>query len=118
MRYRRMSALVHPDKNRDERAADAFQEVKSAYAKLQDEEQKTSITRLIREAISQTERERRRKVKHGLPESRLPPFDKDLQRLTRAAFARLEHSKQNFEERSKKQTVCVVDVAFLLGCHR
>ena len=57
-RYRKLSAKVHPDKNRGvDNARDSFEEVKKAYNKLMDEGQRQNIIENI-DMVTQRTRER------------------------------------------------------------
>ncbi len=78
-KYRRLSILVHPDKNQDdpERAQAAFDAVKKAYELLDDESTRKKCLEIVEEAQGRTKqnmeekRERLRKeaAKKGLPKS-------------------------------------------------
>jgi hypothetical protein len=58
-RYRRISALVHPDKCAHARASDAFQEVKKAYDALQDPNRRRIAAGLIHGVLREVRKERR-----------------------------------------------------------
>lgn len=63
MRYRKLSALVHPDKCDDPRAQDAFQEVKRAYEQMQNSERKELCITLIEQATENVKKERKKLVR-------------------------------------------------------
>ena len=47
-RYRQLSTLVHPDKCRDDRSREAFEEVDRAYHELNDEKRRENVVELIK----------------------------------------------------------------------
>ena len=49
-RFRMLSMLIHPDKNKHEKAADAFSIVDKAYKTLMDVDKRRTFQRVIREA--------------------------------------------------------------------
>ena len=57
-KYRMLSILIHPDKNKHERAADAFQLIDKAYKTLLDVDKKRTYQRVMREAKERVEVER------------------------------------------------------------
>ena len=59
-KYRMLSMLIHPDKNKHERAADAFALVDKAYKTLMDVEKRRTYQRVMREAKERVEVERAR----------------------------------------------------------
>lgn len=62
-RYKKLNLLVHPDKNRDPRAEDAFQQVRVAYHKLKDEAERKSALTLIDQTTERVRKTRRRLLK-------------------------------------------------------
>jgi hypothetical protein len=100
-RYLRLSALVHPDKNPHPRAQDAFMEVKKAYERLSDLEQRALVSELISGVKQRVRRTRARLRAKGLTEreleerdgSELVAIDKELKR----EFAQREHQRQRAE---------------------
>ena len=67
LRYRKLSARIHPDKLRDmENAREAFEEVKKAYQKLCDPDQKTTVIRNIQFVKGEVSKERRRLINKGV----------------------------------------------------
>ena len=106
-RYRRISALVHPDKCDHPRASDAFQEVKKAYDALQDPNKRRIAAGLIHVTLRDIRKERRRAISKleaaGLfaELARLPPLGEVEATEVRKAFAEVEHRKATYEARIK-----------------
>jgi len=117
-KYRRMSILVHPDKNQDdiERAQAAFDALKKAFTLLEDEKTRKKCYELVEEARGRTsmnmEEKRKKKRKEaiakGLPPSgeniRIEEDDKDayakaVNILTMKLFADLERKRRDMENR-------------------
>ena len=66
-RYRKLSAKIHPDKLRNvENAREAFEEVKKAYQKLCDADQKATVIRNIEFVKEEVMKERRRLMNKGV----------------------------------------------------
>ena len=59
-KYRLLSILVHPDKNKHERAKDAFHTLEKAYKTLADPEKRRMYQRVMREARERVEERRAR----------------------------------------------------------
>lgn len=103
-RYRKLSAKVHPDKLSSrgeevvERARLAFEEVKTAYQKLQDEREKRAVLMHIEHVRHETLKERRRLVAKGVPESRLPDEADELRKETMKYFADIEMKRKLSEK--------------------
>ena len=134
-RFRKLSALVHPDKHAgdEERANAAFQvrqrggergyctpqchlpclllpagplqEVKRAAEALHDHARRTVAAATIEAATREARRLRRRAIKSGIAEAALPPWEETLLTETRKAFAEKEHRRRNYERRMKAETV-------------
>lgn len=102
VRYRKISALVHPDKCPDdaERAGLAFQEVKNAHLALLNADSRASVLAIINAATAEASKEFKRMSKGGKKPPR--PLEEEVVRQTRMAFARVDHQKQNYERRMKK----------------
>jgi hypothetical protein len=100
-RYLRLSALVHPDKNPHLRAQDAFMEVKKAYERLSNLDQRALVSELISGVKQRVRRTRARLRAKGLTERELEErdgseaasVDKELKR----EFAQREHQRQRAE---------------------
>jgi curved DNA-binding protein CbpA len=54
-KHRMLSILVHPDKNKHERAADAFNAIDQAYKTLMDLDKRRTFQRVMREAVEQVD---------------------------------------------------------------
>ena len=110
-RYRRLSGLVHPDKQPgDTRAPTAFQEVKKAYDTLMDPARRLVVDAVARDAVRRAKLAAKAAAaarggpgKRGPPPP--PPSAEDVLRATRAAFAELEQRKKSFEHRVKAAAV-------------
>ena len=106
-RYRRISALVHPDKCSHSAASDAFQEVKKAYDALLDPNKRRITAGLVHVTLREVRRERRKAVARleaaGLfgELARLPALAEVEAREVRKAFADVEHRKATYEARIK-----------------
>jgi DnaJ family protein C protein 8 len=105
MRYRRLSALVHPDKNAaDDRANEAFQDVKKAFDLLMDRNRREVYISTVEDAMRAARRARRKLLRDGtMRKEQLPPIDEDYVKQVRKAFAELEQRKRNFEVRMKAE---------------
>jgi DnaJ family protein C protein 8 len=106
-RYRRISALVHPDKCAHARANDAFQAVKAAYDALLEPNKRRIAAGMVDNAAKEAGRERRaREAKlraAGLfaDLAALPPLADAVRTATRKAFAEAEHRRVTYEARVK-----------------
>jgi len=66
-RYKNLSRMVHPDKLRDmENAREAFEQVKTAYQKLQHEKQRSVVVLNIEYILEEFNKERRRLISKGV----------------------------------------------------
>merc|ERR1711973_172906 len=111
--YRKMSFLVHPDKNRDdvERAQKAFDAVNHAYKTLQDEEKTKRCKLIIEEAqvsVNQKLKEKRKQAKKdGLgaieEDQDIQKFLKILRATTAKLFADYEIKRQQDEEKQGRE---------------
>ncbi len=108
--YRRLSAVVHPDKCTLDGAMDAFQALKTAYQTLQDEERREACAQLYREAEEEAEKNLKRLRKRG---EEVPPLQEELTREVRRRFAEIERRKRKFEKRlvGKAQSDAEVEAA-------
>lgn len=119
-RYRRLSALVHPDKHAgDARAPDAFQEVKKARDVLINEPtRRLVIVAAIEHATQLARRARKRDAAAAAERAKggaagrggtaaappaLEPLEAYITRECRKAFADMEFRRRQFEARAKKQ---------------
>ncbi|CAH0383917.1 unnamed protein product [Bemisia tabaci] len=112
--YRRLSILVHPDKNQDdsERAQKAFEIVNKSWKCLENEESRAKCMEVIEEAKGRTDlmiSEKRKKLKR---EGKDPTVDEDdpvkykhsVYVMTMKLFADLERKKRNLEVRTMEET--------------
>merc|ERR1711988_1539976 len=121
-KYRRLSILVHPDKNQDdpERAQAAFDAVKKSYALLDDEKTRKKCEEIVDEAKGRTQQnmeEKRRKLikenkARGLPttgdhikidEDDPSKFKQSVHILTMKLFADLEHKRKQLEQKASDE---------------
>lgn len=104
-RFRRLSALVHPDKNTNDsdRAGDAFNEVRKAQELALDGPKRNVTIAMIKTAQKEVRKVRRRKLRAGVPEALLPNLDSELLKATRKAFAEREMRRRNYEARVKAE---------------
>ena len=97
--YRKLSAVVHPDKCKLEAATAAFEAVKAAYAVLQDPERRAAVLDIHREAEEEAKRTLKRMRKRGTPDSDMPSEAEEVQREVQRRFAEIERKKRKFEKR-------------------
>jgi len=121
-KYRRLSILVHPDKNQDdvERAQAAFDAVKKSYALLDDEKTRKKCEEIVEEAKGRTQQnmeEKRRKLikenkARGLPttgdhikidEDDPSKFKQSVHILTMKLFADLERKRKQLEQKASDE---------------
>lgn len=128
LRYRKLSALIHPDKNSHPKANDAFNEVKQAYDRLLDPNQRRISAALMDNTIKELEKQRKKKQKLLLKNGLLPSSSSSTTTTTdsttiesklivgkglvfpdietaieiRKAFADVEHRRKTFETRVKE----------------
>lgn len=100
-KFKVLSMLVHPDKNKHEKAPEAFHVLDKAYKTLMDLDKRRTYQRVMREARESVEASRnkendRRKLLDlpPLPESTLHV---EIQEMCKRLFERLEEKKKNFE---------------------
>lgn len=108
-KFRRLSILVHPDKNQDdaERAMSAFDAVKKAYSMLEDEAIRKKCLEVVEEAKGRTVmdmEERRKSLKrqgksYRLEEDDPAKFHETVRALTTKLFADLELKRQKAEQK-------------------
>ena len=110
-RFRKLSALVHPDKCAAAAAGDAFQEVKKAVDALADPNRRRIAAGMIASTHKSVLTERRRAEARLIAAGVRPgpaldaalgaPLADALRDATRKAFAEAEFRKRNYEERIK-----------------
>ena len=101
-RYKALSLLLHPDKCRQDRAKEAYDEVQRAKKMLSDEDKARHVRGLIEQGNKrgkQVWQEQRRKDKSGNLSSLQEIQAKEVQRL----FAEIEYQRREVEERERKQ---------------
>lgn len=108
--YRRLSILVHPDKNMDDRdrAQQAFDIVNKAYKILEDDAQRAKALEIVEEAKGRTDQmieEKRKKLKKAGKGSKVDEDDPAKYKhaiyvLTMKLFADLERKRRQAEERN------------------
>merc|ERR1711892_319742 len=106
---RRLSILVHPDKNQDEkeRAQTAFDAVKRAWTILEDKNTRKACMEVVEEATGRTkmnmEEKRRKQKREGksgpIEEDNAMMFKKAVNILTMKLFADLERKRQANENK-------------------
>lgn len=97
-RYKKMSVLVHPDKNQGlEQAQEAFEEVKTAYNLLLKEGDRDKTIGLIELTRENTEKERRKLLSKGMKEADLEPLDTKTVKDVAKAFADVELRRRESE---------------------
>ncbi|CAI5743112.1 unnamed protein product [Hyaloperonospora brassicae] len=101
--YRKISTLVHPDKCRNAKARDAFEEVTKAYNLITQEDRRKMCIRTIENATLEVKKDRRRKIKKGIKESDLGDLDEALEKAVLRAFAEIENRRVNIEKREAAQ---------------
>ncbi|KAJ8930775.1 hypothetical protein NQ314_016386, partial [Rhamnusium bicolor] len=106
-KYRRLSILVHPDKNQDdpERAQQAFEAVNKAWKTLESEETRKKCLDIIEEAVGRTDimlAEKRKKAKKegkdGIPEDDPAKYKHAIYVLTMKLFADMERKRRELAE--------------------
>ncbi|XP_018574890.1 dnaJ homolog subfamily C member 8-like isoform X3 [Anoplophora glabripennis] len=116
-KYRRLSILVHPDKNQDDpdRAQQAFEAVNKAWKTLENEETRKKCLDTIEEAVGRTDlmlAEKRKKAKKegrdGIPEDDPAKYKHAIYVLTMKLFADMERKRRELagrdqEERKRKR---------------
>lgn len=118
-RFRKLSTMIHPDKNDHPRAGDAFNEVKQANERLLDPNARRIAAGMFHNAVRALEKKRRRagadSTSKNAPMSTkllasqvgavgpgLPFSDEAMAVAVRAAFAEAENRRRTFEARVKR----------------
>ncbi|XP_030755693.1 dnaJ homolog subfamily C member 8 [Sitophilus oryzae] len=111
-KYRRLSILVHPDKNQDDpdRAQQAFEAVNKAWKSLENEETRKKCMDIIEEAEGRTDlmlAEKRKKAKKD-GKDKIPEDDPEQRKhavyvLTMKLFADLERKRRDLAERDQEE---------------
>ncbi|CAH0552729.1 unnamed protein product [Brassicogethes aeneus] len=112
-KYRRLSILVHPDKNQDdpERAQQAFEAVNKAWKTLENEDTRKKCLDIIEEAQGRTDimlTEKRKKAKKegkdSIPEDDPVKYKHAIYVLTMKLFADLERKRRDLAERVQEES--------------
>lgn len=112
--YKKLSILLHPDKNPDDkvRAQSAFDVITKAYKGLEDETTRTRALEVVEEAnfkVKQTMDEKRKKLrKEGKKDARIEEDDPERQKqavkvMTMKLFADYERKRRSNEERAMEE---------------
>ncbi|KAF5307342.1 hypothetical protein FQR65_LT07059 [Abscondita terminalis] len=116
-KYRRLSILVHPDKNQDDpdRAQQAFEVVNRAWKTLENEDSRQKCMDIIEEAkgrtdimLSEKRKKARKEGKDGIPEDDPEKYKHAVYVLTMKLFADMERKRRDLaskdqEERKRKR---------------
>ena len=109
--YRKLSVKVHPDKNPgNERAQDAFEIVKAAHDRLDDEERLTFCVRICaaaeeaveRKVASQKKKLRKEGASDAVPEDDPDRLSISVKVMICRMFAEFEQRKKQLEEKDKE----------------
>ena len=94
-RYRKLSAKVHPDKLlSNDKAREAFEQVKKAYAKLSDESQRKTVKMNIENVQLEVRQDRHR---CGLKDCDFPDLHDELNKAVMKSFADMEMERRRAE---------------------
>uniref|UniRef100_A0A1B6DKK4 J domain-containing protein n=1 Tax=Clastoptera arizonana TaxID=38151 RepID=A0A1B6DKK4_9HEMI len=112
-KYKRLSILVHPDKNQDDsdRAQQAFEIINKAWKTLENEETRHKCLEIIEEAKERTNhmiKEKKKKQKKDGKESQIEEDDPQAYRhavyvMTMKLFADLERRRRDLEIRDTEE---------------
>ncbi|XP_056642146.1 dnaJ homolog subfamily C member 8 [Diorhabda carinulata] len=111
-KYRRLSILVHPDKNQDDpdRAQQAFEAVNKAWKTLENEDTRKKCMDIIEEAVGRTDlmlAEKKKKAKKegkdSIPEDDPAQYKHAVYVLTMKLFADMERKRRELAERDQEE---------------
>lgn len=113
-KYRRLSILVHPDKNMDdsERAQQAFEIVNRSWKILENEETRKKCLDIYQEAKERTEhmieqkkkkQKKENRTSEGIPEDDPVKFRHAVYVMTMKLFADMERKRQHLETRDMEE---------------
>lgn len=112
-KYKRLSILVHPDKNQDDpdRAQQAFEIINKAWKTLENEETRNKCMDVIEEARARTDHminEKRKKLKRDGKEQRVDEDDPGNYKhavyvMTMKLFADMERKRRDLEQRDMEE---------------
>mmetsp|Transcript_53835 Transcript_53835/g.122722 ORF Transcript_53835/g.122722 Transcript_53835/m.122722 type:complete len:565 (+) Transcript_53835:67-1761(+) len=98
-RYKKLSLLVHPDKNLTlEDAQVAFDELKRAYEELLDEEKRDLVIETIETARAKEGKEHRKLVRKGMKEDEMKSLEAKSAVAVAKAFADIELRRRDTEK--------------------
>ena len=93
--------LIHPDKNKHERAGDAFNILEKAYKMLLDTDKRRTFQRVMREAKEVVElkrtKENARRVAIGQDPLPQDTLNSEITKMCKELFQTLEEKKKHFE---------------------
>lgn len=111
--YKKLSILLHPDKNPNdrERAQSAFDALNKAYKMLEDEKSRERALEVVEEAkfkVKQSMNEKRKKSRHEKKDSRIDEdekekFEQAVRVMTTKLFADYERKRRMVEERNQEE---------------
>jgi curved DNA-binding protein CbpA len=121
-RFRKLSTMIHPDKNDHPRAGDAFNEIKEANERLLDPNARRIAAGMFHNTVRGIEKKKRKALKEGIVHTSVPlptnskllaskvgavglglPYtDEAMAIAVRAAFAEAENRRRTFEARVKR----------------
>ncbi|KAI5733651.1 hypothetical protein M8J76_014253 [Diaphorina citri] len=111
--YRKLSFLVHPDKNPDEpeKAQQAFEAVNKAWKTLEDEDSRQKCLSIIQEAKERTdyniEEKRKRYKKEGkgtrVEEDEPEAYQHSVRVMTLKLFADMERKRRDLDNRAQEE---------------
>eukprot|EP01035_Chromulina_nebulosa_P017097 gene17097-22610_t len=105
-RYKKLSLKVHPDKQLDiENARTAFEEVKLAYQKLMDPDQKKSIVANVEYIRREVIKDRKKLISKGMNESELEDLESEINKKIMHQFADIEMSRIRSERNLRSYNV-------------
>nr|ACO14577.1 DnaJ homolog subfamily C member 8 [Caligus clemensi] len=109
-KYKRLTFLVHPDKNIDDKdnAQISFDAVKKAFKMLEEEDSRKQCEEIVQEAEGRTKmqiEEKRKSLKKGetLPEDNPESFKRSVKVLIAKLFADLERKRQQLQEKISEE---------------
>jgi len=103
-RYKALSLLLHPDKCKEERARDAFEEVRKANSQLSDESKRKHVCDLIKTAMKKGQKEfdQERKRKNGIGLKMEENLESFQRKKVMKVFADIELKRREIEQRKRK----------------
>ena len=100
-KFRMLSILVHPDKNKDERAGEAFHKLEKAYKALADPERRRMYQRVMREARERVETRRakqnEKRILAGQDELPVDNLNAEIEAECQLLFDEVEAKKKRHE---------------------